>query len=79
MFASDLCVLSTVPGARTQLCLVRVLSGSLDLPGSSGCSGEMFLIIFFSLWLCLHRDLSENTIQAIPRKAFRGATDLKNL
>ncbi|KAB0352880.1 hypothetical protein FD754_017737 [Muntiacus muntjak] len=24
-------------------------------------------------------DLSENTIQAIPRKAFRGATDLKNL
>lgn len=25
------------------------------------------------------RDLSENFIQAIPRKAFRGATDLKNL
>ncbi|EAW49959.1 slit homolog 1 (Drosophila), isoform CRA_d, partial [Homo sapiens] len=24
------------------------------------------------------RDLSENAIQAIPRKAFRGATDLKN-
>ncbi|KAI4887640.1 hypothetical protein NFI96_003806 [Prochilodus magdalenae] len=25
------------------------------------------------------RDLSENLIQAIPRKAFRGATDIKNL
>ncbi|VTJ57998.1 Hypothetical predicted protein [Marmota monax] len=25
------------------------------------------------------RDLSENALQAIPRKAFRGATDLKNL
>uniref|UniRef100_A0A674BPL8 Slit homolog 1 protein n=1 Tax=Salmo trutta TaxID=8032 RepID=A0A674BPL8_SALTR len=28
---------------------------------------------------CLHRDLSENNIQSIPRKAFRGATDIKNL
>lgn len=28
---------------------------------------------------CLHRDLSENFIQSIPRKAFRGATDIKNL
>uniref|UniRef100_A0A8C3IYH1 Slit homolog 2 protein n=1 Tax=Chrysemys picta bellii TaxID=8478 RepID=A0A8C3IYH1_CHRPI len=28
--------------------------------------------------LCLH-DLSENQIQAIPRKAFRGAVDIKNL
>uniref|UniRef100_A0AAR2J0E5 Slit homolog 1 protein n=1 Tax=Pygocentrus nattereri TaxID=42514 RepID=A0AAR2J0E5_PYGNA len=27
----------------------------------------------------LYRDLSENFIQAIPRKAFRGATDIKNL
>lgn len=27
----------------------------------------------------LPRDLSENALQAIPRKAFRGATDLKNL
>ena len=79
MFAGDFCVLSTVPGARTQLHLVQVLSGSCDLPGSLECSGEMFLIIFFSLWFCPHRDLSENTIQAIPRKAFRGATDLKNL
>lgn len=25
------------------------------------------------------RDLSENFIQAVPRRAFRGATDLKNL
>lgn len=25
------------------------------------------------------RDLSENALQAVPRKAFRGATDLKNL
>uniref|UniRef100_A0A452SV77 Slit homolog 1 protein n=1 Tax=Ursus americanus TaxID=9643 RepID=A0A452SV77_URSAM len=37
------------------------------------------LELFFSLWLYPLRDLSENTIQAIPRKAFRGATDLKNL
>uniref|UniRef100_A0A8C8ITI9 Slit homolog 1 protein n=1 Tax=Oncorhynchus tshawytscha TaxID=74940 RepID=A0A8C8ITI9_ONCTS len=28
---------------------------------------------------CFHRDLSENNIQSIPRKAFRGATDIKNL
>uniref|UniRef100_A0A8C7SYM5 Slit homolog 1 protein n=1 Tax=Oncorhynchus mykiss TaxID=8022 RepID=A0A8C7SYM5_ONCMY len=28
---------------------------------------------------CVHRDLSENNIQSIPRKAFRGATDIKNL
>ncbi|KAK1886878.1 Slit like 1 protein [Dissostichus eleginoides] len=28
---------------------------------------------------CLDWDLSENAIQAIPRRAFRGATDLKNL
>uniref|UniRef100_A0A8C4LRD3 Slit homolog 1 protein n=1 Tax=Equus asinus asinus TaxID=83772 RepID=A0A8C4LRD3_EQUAS len=34
---------------------------------------------FLFLWLYPPRDLSENTIQAIPRKAFRGATDLKNL
>uniref|UniRef100_A0A8C5DEU0 Slit homolog 1 protein-like n=1 Tax=Gouania willdenowi TaxID=441366 RepID=A0A8C5DEU0_GOUWI len=27
----------------------------------------------------LSRDLSENVIQAIPRRAFRGATELKNL
>ncbi|XP_015225833.1 PREDICTED: slit homolog 1 protein-like [Cyprinodon variegatus] len=33
----------------------------------------MIQIVFFS------RDLSENAIQAIPRRAFRGATDLKNL
>jgi len=31
------------------------------------------LIIFFL------SDLSENQIQAIPRKAFRGAVDIKNL
>uniref|UniRef100_A0A8C0HK64 Slit guidance ligand 1 n=1 Tax=Chelonoidis abingdonii TaxID=106734 RepID=A0A8C0HK64_CHEAB len=28
---------------------------------------------------CFPRDLSENLLQAVPRKAFRGATDLKNL
>lgn len=32
----------------------------------------LFVSLFF-------RDLSENFIQAIPRRAFRGATDLKNL
>lgn len=31
-----------------------------------------FLFFFLS-------DLSENQIQAIPRKAFRGAVDIKNL
>uniref|UniRef100_A0A8C3QVE5 Slit homolog 1 protein n=1 Tax=Cyanoderma ruficeps TaxID=181631 RepID=A0A8C3QVE5_9PASS len=34
-------------------------------------------ICLLTSFLC--RDLSENFIQAIPRKAFRGATDLKNL
>uniref|UniRef100_A0A665WD44 Slit homolog 3 (Drosophila) n=1 Tax=Echeneis naucrates TaxID=173247 RepID=A0A665WD44_ECHNA len=29
--------------------------------------------------LCLSRDLSENQIQAVPRKAFRGITNVKNL
>lgn len=29
--------------------------------------------------LFIYRDLSENLIQSIPRKAFRGATDIKNL
>uniref|UniRef100_A0A668A4S2 Slit homolog 3 (Drosophila) n=1 Tax=Myripristis murdjan TaxID=586833 RepID=A0A668A4S2_9TELE len=32
-----------------------------------------------SLSLCLSRDLSENQIQAVPRKAFRGITNVKNL
>lgn len=32
---------------------------------------------FFSLPLC--RDLSENQIKGIPRKAFRGIVDVKNL
>lgn len=36
------------------------------------------LLIFLPA-LFFSRDLSENFIQAIPRKAFRGATDLKNL
>lgn len=51
-----------------------------ELPDSAGHSGEIFSDqCFLSLWLYPPRDLSENTIQAIPRKAFRGATDLKNL
>lgn len=32
-----------------------------------------------SFSVCPPRDLSENFLQAVPRKAFRGATDLKNL
>lgn len=35
-----------------------------------------FLSLSVSLFF---RDLSENFIQAVPRRAFRGATDLKNL
>uniref|UniRef100_A0A8C0F402 Slit guidance ligand 1 n=1 Tax=Bubo bubo TaxID=30461 RepID=A0A8C0F402_BUBBB len=49
-----------------------------------GCLGPMGhralqapLIFLPASFFC--RDLSENFIQAIPRKAFRGATDLKNL
>uniref|UniRef100_A0A8C7ZC76 Slit homolog 3 (Drosophila) n=1 Tax=Oryzias sinensis TaxID=183150 RepID=A0A8C7ZC76_9TELE len=39
------------------------------------------LCVTFSLCLpfCLCRDLSENQIQAVPRKAFRGITGVKNL
>uniref|UniRef100_A0A672LWQ5 Slit homolog 1 protein-like n=1 Tax=Sinocyclocheilus grahami TaxID=75366 RepID=A0A672LWQ5_SINGR len=37
-------------------------------------SGLKYLRVF-----SFSRDLSENFIQAIPRKAFRGATDIKNL
>uniref|UniRef100_A0A665VHV4 Slit homolog 1 protein n=1 Tax=Echeneis naucrates TaxID=173247 RepID=A0A665VHV4_ECHNA len=37
------------------------------------CGGQLMYVY------CLHRDLSENFIQSIPRKAFRGATDIKNL
>lgn len=57
------------------------------MPGHAaayGCPGpiehhalQALLIFFPTSFFC--RDLSENFIQAIPRKAFRGATDLKNL
>lgn len=42
------------------------------------CSVLQAVLIFLPASFS-HRDLSENFIQAIPRKAFRGATDLKNL
>lgn len=68
---------SQVPGcscAWSGHCLARLTS----LP-HQGTLEKSFLTVFFLPWLCPRRDLSENTIQAIPRKAFRGATDLKNL
>lgn len=39
---------------------------------------NIFLFLFLFL-ISLSRDLSENQIQAIPRKAFRGITAVKNL
>uniref|UniRef100_A0A8B9HWX2 Slit homolog 1a (Drosophila) n=1 Tax=Astyanax mexicanus TaxID=7994 RepID=A0A8B9HWX2_ASTMX len=44
----------------------------------AGCWG-LFEAIGVILGAVLVEDLSENFIQAIPRKAFRGATDIKNL
>uniref|UniRef100_A0A8C5E9N0 Slit homolog 1a (Drosophila) n=1 Tax=Gouania willdenowi TaxID=441366 RepID=A0A8C5E9N0_GOUWI len=41
--------------------------------------GNLCSVGHFCSFFCLHRDLSENFIQSIPRKAFRGATDIKNL
>lgn len=38
---------------------------------------QALLVFLPASFFC--RDLSENFIQAIPRKAFRGATDLRNL
>uniref|UniRef100_A0A8D3DSH0 Slit homolog 1b (Drosophila) n=1 Tax=Scophthalmus maximus TaxID=52904 RepID=A0A8D3DSH0_SCOMX len=51
---------------------------NLTLVAKSDFSGFPFQTACFS-FLCFFRDLSENGIQAIPRRAFRGATDLKNL
>lgn len=60
--------------------LSQVLGRSSDWPGLCRDPLEKSLLSSVLLLLvCSHRDLSENTIQAIPRKAFRGATDLKNL
>lgn len=39
------------------------------------CSGSLTALPL----LFLFRDLSENQIQGIPRKAFRGVTGVKNL
>lgn len=44
----------------------------LDLKWLNSDSMSLSVSLFF-------RDLSENFIQAVPRRAFRGATDLKNL
>ncbi|CAB1417660.1 unnamed protein product [Pleuronectes platessa] len=68
---------------------------SLDLPAMFCTSPHSFtpslhppllLVTALSLWISLitscaagSLDLSENGIQAVPRRAFRGATDLKNL
>ncbi|KAG7235919.1 hypothetical protein INR49_001885 [Caranx melampygus] len=41
-------------------------------------TGGLIVNVLFSVCL-FSSDLSENAIQAIPRRAFRGATDLKNL
>lgn len=68
----------TVPGARDATETGPTVWPP-PLPDSPGSSGEASSDQCFFLWLDPHRDLSENAIQAIPRKAFRGATDLKNL
>lgn len=56
----------------------------LQFPGICEHSSPMKRSVLQAVFIFLpasfsHRDLSENFIQAIPRKAFRGATDLKNL
>lgn len=42
----------------------------------------VFILIQILIYVCyvfFIRDLSENVIQVIPRRAFRGATDIRNL
>uniref|UniRef100_A0A673YP67 Slit homolog 3 (Drosophila) n=1 Tax=Salmo trutta TaxID=8032 RepID=A0A673YP67_SALTR len=43
------------------------------------CAFKLPLTFHPCLYLMLPRDLSENQIQAVPRKAFRGITTVKNL
>lgn len=48
------------------------------------CQNVFFLRLYADVWplfsvVFFFRDLSENFIQSIPRKAFRGAVDIKNL
>lgn len=40
---------------------------------------SLCLLLFLFVTFSVSRDLSENQIQAIPRKAFRGITSVKNL
>lgn len=71
-----------VPGGQ-----IMVVQSPRGIPGAVTLPGDT--LIPRSIVSCRHcsfsflplsrRDLSENFIQAIPRKAFRGATDLKNL
>lgn len=54
-------------------CIICVL-------GITWLTSPLFLCLFFSVChFSVCRDLSENQIQAIPRKAFRGITSVKNL
>ncbi|KAK7922531.1 hypothetical protein WMY93_009433 [Mugilogobius chulae] len=53
----------------------RSMFDSLHLPASWNTISNVSVYVS----MCLCRDLSENQIQAVPRKAFRGITNVKNL
>lgn len=58
--------------------------GTVHLPQDAFARNVKWLqtnpnISVFLFLISLSRDLSENQIQAIPRKAFRGITTVKNL
>uniref|UniRef100_A0A674BX22 Slit homolog 1a (Drosophila) n=1 Tax=Salmo trutta TaxID=8032 RepID=A0A674BX22_SALTR len=62
-----------------QLSVLSPCSAVLGVSQYGHCNLLPCVFDLTSSCCCLHRDLSENNIQSIPRKAFRGATDIKNL
>ncbi|KAK1885896.1 Slit like 2 protein, partial [Dissostichus eleginoides] len=72
------------------ICLALKFPRSILVITSSTCAAKQVALLtawlnsplsfsLFSRFISLSSDLSENQIQGVPRKAFRGAVEIKNL